>query len=84
MHVAATLAGMAFSNSGLGLAHSIAHALGGVFKVSHRVAVGAALPYVFIFNAESTSKYADIADALKIKYSDSIDAAENLLKGSLI
>ncbi len=40
VHAAATMAGMAFSNSGLGLAHAIAHPLGGLLGVHHGTTVG--------------------------------------------
>jgi len=76
VHVAATLAGMAFSNSGLGVAHSIAHAIGGLFNIPHGVAVGVALPYSVLFNANHTEKYCDLAEALKLKYSTPVDAAK--------
>ena len=51
MHNAATLAGMAFSNSGLGLVHGMAHALGATFHLAHGGACGLMLPYVMHFNA---------------------------------
>lgn len=61
MHIAATMAGMAFSNSGLGIAHGLAHAFGPLFKVPHGFAVGLFIPYVMVFNA---SKSTDV----KMKY----------------
>ena len=61
MHIAATMAGMAFSNSGLGIAHGLAHAFGPVFKVPHGFAVGLFVPYVMVFNAERNPE-------VKIKY----------------
>lgn len=46
MHNAATIAGLSFGNAQVHLAHSIGHALGGVFHIPHGFAVGLALPYV--------------------------------------
>ena len=80
VHVAATLAGMAFSNSGLEVAHSIAHAIGGLFNIPHGVAVGVALLYSVLFNASHTEKYCDLAEALKLKYSSPVDAAKELVR----
>ncbi|BAA80973.2 alcohol dehydrogenase [Aeropyrum pernix K1] len=57
MHIAATMAGMAFTNSGLGLAHAIAHPLGARLGTHHGATVGMVLPHVVRFN-ESRSDYA--------------------------
>ena len=51
MHNASCLAGIAFSNSGLGLNHGMAHALGARFHIPHGRANGILLPYVMSFNA---------------------------------
>ncbi len=73
MHNAATLAGMAFSNSGLGLVHGMAHALGATFHIAHGGACGLMLPYVMHFNAGCSTtltptahRYAMIAGTLGI------------------
>ncbi len=55
MHMTATMGGMAFSNSGLGLAHGIAHVLGPAYGVHHGRAVSIALPYVVKYNYDSES-----------------------------
>ncbi len=55
LHVAATMAGMAFTASGLGLAHAIAHALGPELGLHHGLAVGLTLPYVVEFNAAKST-----------------------------
>ncbi len=51
MHYAATIAGMAFANAFLGLCHSMAHKLGGIFHVPHGLANALLISYVIEFNA---------------------------------
>ena len=56
--------GMAFSNVGLGIAHSMAHTLGAVYDTPHGVACAMMLPIVMEFNQETTGdKYKHIAEA---------------------
>jgi 1-propanol dehydrogenase len=50
-HTGATMAGIAFQNSGLGIVHSLSHAIGGSFKVAHGRLNGILLPHVIEFNA---------------------------------
>lgn len=56
MHNASCLAGIAFSNSGLGLNHGMAHALGARFHIPHGRANAIMLPYVMAFNAGLTGQ----------------------------
>ncbi|MFV0519880.1 MAG: lactaldehyde reductase [Lachnospirales bacterium] len=59
------IAGMGFSNVGLGIVHSMAHALGAFYDTPHGVANAMLLPTVMGYNAEATGeKYKDIAKAL--------------------
>lgn len=66
MHNAATLAGMAFSQSGLGINHAIAHQLGGQFHLPHGLANALLLTAVIHFNAKdkrAARRYARLAKA---------------------
>lgn len=59
--------GMAFSNVGLGIAHSMAHTLGAVYDTPHGVACAMMLPIVMEYNAEcSGEKYKNIAEAMGV------------------
>ena len=53
MSNAATMAGIAFSNSMVGLVHAIGHAVGGVAHVPHGIAMAILLPHVMKFNLET-------------------------------
>lgn len=50
-HTGATMAGIAFQNSGLGIVHGLSHAIGGSFKVAHGRLNGILAPHVIAFNA---------------------------------
>ncbi len=59
--------GMAFSNVGLGIAHSMAHTLGAVYDTPHGVACAMMLPIVMEYNQEATGeKFKDIAQAMGV------------------
>ena len=59
--------GMAFSNVGLGIAHSMAHTLGAVYDTPHGVACAMMLPIVMEYNADcSGEKYKNIAEAMGV------------------
>lgn len=62
------IAGMGFSNVGLGIVHSMAHPLGAFYDTPHGVANALLLPYVLEYNAESPSrpKYLGIAKAMGV------------------
>lgn len=67
------IAGMGFSNVGLGIVHSMAHALGAVYDTPHGVANAILLPTVMAYNADATGdKYKYIAKAM------GVDGTENM------
>ena len=62
------VAGMGFSNVGLGIVHSMAHPLGALYDTPHGVANAIILPTVMEYNAPATGeKYRDIAKAMGVK-----------------
>lgn len=71
------IAGMGFSNVGLGIAHSMAHTLGAVYDTPHGVACAMMLPIVMEFNADCTGeKYREIARAMGVKGVDDMSVEE--------
>ncbi len=71
------VAGMGFSNVGLGIAHSMAHTLGAVYDTPHGVACAMMLPIVMEFNADATGeKYREIARAMGVEGVDSMTQEE--------
>ena len=68
MALAQYVAGMGFSNVGLGIAHSIAHTLGAHYDTPHGVACAMMLPIVMEYNQEFTGeKYREIARAMGVE-----------------
>lgn len=71
------IAGMGFSNVGLGIVHSMAHPLGAVYDTPHGVANAIILPTVMEYNAPATGeKYRDIAKAMGVKGVDAMSIEE--------
>ena len=71
------IAGMGFSNVGLGIAHSMAHTLGAVYDTPHGVACAMMLPIVMEYNAECTGeKYKEIAKAMGVEGVDDMSVEE--------
>jgi alcohol dehydrogenase class IV len=80
MHNAATMAGMAYSNSQVGVSHSLGHAFGAVFKIPHGLATGVFLPYSIEYNAkEAAERYRELAEAVGIKAESTEEAVDKLL-----
>ncbi|WP_194189457.1 1-propanol dehydrogenase PduQ [Clostridium chrysemydis] len=92
LHNASCLAGMAFNSSGLGITHSLAHALGGKLHIPHGKANAIILPYVMEFNANIDNnsymqdydivalKYQRLAKLLDINASSTIIGVNNLIR----
>ena len=71
------IAGMGFSNVGLGIVHSMAHPLGALYDTPHGVANAIILPTVMEYNAEATGeKYRDIAKAMGVSGVDGMELSE--------
>ena len=71
------IAGMGFSNVGLGIAHSMAHTLGAVYDTPHGVACAMMLHIVMEYNQEYTGdKYREIARAMGVAGVDSMSREE--------
>lgn len=68
MALAQYIAGMGFSNVGLGIVHSMAHPLGARYDTPHGVANAVLLPYVMVYNAlsDAAPKYRQIAEAMGV------------------
>lgn len=68
VHLAATMAGIAFTNGGLGLIHAIAHPLGAKLHIHHGTTVGIVTPYVVEYNSRDphvASKYTRLKTVLE-------------------
>lgn len=71
------VAGMGFSNVGLGIVHSMAHSLGAFYDTPHGIANAILLPTVMEYNAPCTGeKYRDIAKAMGVKGTDAMSEGE--------
>ena len=87
MHNASCIAGMAFTNASLGITHSLAHALGGVFHIPHGRANALLMAQVVAFNAglegccetNAAKRYADLARKLNLPASNIREGVESLI-----
>ncbi|RGC99072.1 lactaldehyde reductase [Subdoligranulum sp. AM16-9] len=77
MALAQYVAGMGFSNVGLGIVHSMAHGLGALYDTPHGVANAIILPVVMEYNAPYTGeKYREIARAMEVEGVDAMTQEE--------
>lgn len=82
VHLAATMAGMAFTQAGLGLCHAMSHSLGGMFHVAHGRLNAILLPAIISCNAHvAGKKYAELARAAGMGGSADTIAVRNLRNG---
>ena len=82
VHYAASMAGCAFSNSGLGADHVVATQVGGKFHLTHGRACAVVLPYTIKFNGKAAGElYTHIARATGYNGNDQDDAVNHLLQG---
>jgi alcohol dehydrogenase class IV len=80
LHIAATLAGMAINNAETSLGHALGHAIGGLFKIPHGIAVGILLPYCLQYECKkSPERCANIARAIGIETTSKVEAAKKLV-----
>lgn len=78
---ASLMAAMAFTNSFLGIVHSLAHQLGTQYGFPHGLANSIMLPYVIRFNSVAVRElYEEVADELKLDYTDARDAVNQLIE----
>ena len=71
------VAGMGFSNVGLGIVHSMAHPLGAFYDTPHGIANAVILPYVMEYNAEASGeKYKEIARVMGVEGVDNMSQEE--------
>lgn len=92
LHNASCLAGLAFNQAGLGIVHSLAHAIGGKLHIPHGKANAIILPHIIKFNANidnnnyiqdysvAAKKYHKLAKLVEINSSNIIIGVNNLVK----
>ena len=81
MHIAQCLAGMAFSNALLGIAHSLAHKTGAIFHIPHGCCNAILLPAVIQYNSRvSMARYAAIARYLGLPGGTDKQLTDSLVK----
>ena len=88
MLAASAMAGISFSNSALGICHSIAHSFGGLYAIPHGLANAIVLPYILEFNSKDKDvklKYAKLAKMIEeenlIKAIRNLNEALNIPRG---
>jgi len=67
MALAATIAGMGFSNSKVGLDHGLGHSLGKIFRLHHGFSVGLFLPYTVAYTAKISDRWIDLCPVFGVE-----------------
>ena len=83
VHIGASMAGLSFSNSQIGLAHALGHALGARYKTPHGKAVGIFLPLVIEYNRPACEERFERLNALfpsSVRGPTLADSVRNLLR----
>lgn len=83
MHDASCMGGFAFNNSWLGIAHSLAHQLGGMYGIPHGCANAIVLPNVIRFNSKTTSRYEELAPVVGKTTAEEFAMAVEQLRSSV-
>jgi alcohol dehydrogenase class IV len=78
IHLASTVAGLAFTQSGLGLCHALSHALGGVFHLPHGRLNSILLPEVVACNTAAAERYAKLAKQAGLGANSQVMGVRNL------
>lgn len=80
MLMAASVAGIAFGQSGAALTHALGHSLGSIFNIHHGLAVGIFIPYTLQFYQSVTDKWLAMSKALEVKGASPEESMANLVK----
>jgi len=84
IHVVQCLAGMAFTNAGLGITHSLAHKIGGALGLPHGLCNAILMPYVIKYNARERAAmrhYANIARRIGLDGTREMNLVNSLVAG---
>jgi len=87
LQIASCMAGIAFNNASLGINHSIAHAIGAKFHLSHGKCNGILLPYVMEYNTKdekALKRYAEIARHMGFTFEDDHISAYALIESIIL
>lgn len=79
MLVAASLAGVAFGQSGAALTHSFGHSIGSLFNIHHGLAVGVFIPYAYQYYRAVSDKYLVVCETLGIRDGDADTRFDQLM-----
>lgn len=83
VHIAQCMAGMSFTNAGLGITHSLAHKIGGTFGTPHGLCNAILMPYVMRYNAKdhmAIRHYARISDRLSLEGQREMNMLNSLIR----